>query len=327
GGHPVADIEVDMLKVILEMYKNVIRTKEGKPVVMDDFGISANRILDRSRNKIKIDRERQFVHNKLLKDNLMLDIERGQLRQRLLWLGIVVSVMIAVLIFFYQRKILKKERSVRKAKEQLHSHTIRLKENESVISKNEALIRSLSVQLDESGELKQEIEQLAADNEHLKQNNETLRKDMEQYSRSMHQKDQELSAYETLIGENARLQERERFLTAQVIANTEVLDKLSRKSRYIDEAQWPEIVHAINRLFDGFSYRLHTDFPALTEEDVRYCCLIKLRLTTSVIATLTGISPSSVTKRKQRIKEKMSQQHRPAEIRKNQSLETYLWNY
>lgn len=327
GGHPVADIEVDMLKVILEMYKNVIRTKEGKPVVMDDFGISANRILDRSRNKIKIDRERQFVHNKLLKDNLMLDIERGQLRQRLLWLGIVVSVMIAVLIFFYQRKILKKERSVRKAKEQLHSHTIRLKENESVISRNEELIRSLSVQLDESGELKQEIEQLAADNEHLKQNNETLRKDMEQYSRSMHQKDQELSAYETLIGENARLQERERFLTVQVIANTEVLDKLSRKSRYIDEAQWPEIVHAINRLFDGFSYRLHTDFPALTEEDVRYCCLIKLRLTTSVIATLTGISPSSVTKRKQRIKEKMSQQHRPAEIRKNQSLETYLWNY
>jgi hypothetical protein len=82
--------------------------------------------------------------------------------------------------------------------------------------------------------------------------------------------------------------------------------------------QWPEIIHAVNSLFDGFSYRLHTEFPALTEEDVRYCCLIKLRLTTSVISTLTGISPSSVTKRKQRIREK---------IHKDQPLEIYLWNY
>lgn len=321
--HPVADIEIDILGMILEMYKNVIRTKEGKPAVINDLGISANRIMDKSRNKIKIDRERQYIQNKLLKDNLMLEIERGQLRQRIL--GILI--LIAALIFFYQRKILKKERSVRKAREQLHSHTIRLKENEAVISKNEELIRSLSVQLDESGELKQEIEQLVADNELLKQNNKTLQKDIEQYSRSMYQKDQELFAYETLIGENARLQERERFLTAQVIANTEVLNKLSKKSRYIDEVQWPGIIHAINQLFDGFSYRLHTDFPALTEEDVRYCCLIKLRLTTSVISTLTGISPSSVTKRKQRIKEKMNQQRRPAEIHKDRSLETDLWNY
>jgi hypothetical protein len=326
-GDPVAGIEVDVAEVILEMYKNVIRTKEGKPVVLHDIGVPLDRIMSKSRNRIKTDRERQFLQNKLMKDNLMLDIERGRLRQRMLWFGMAASLMIAVLIFFYQRKMLKKERSVRKAKEQLHSHTIRLKENESVIAKNEELIRSLSVQLDGSDELKQEMERLATDNESLKETNKTLREDIEQYSRSMHQKDDELSAYEALIGENARLQERERFLTAQVIAGTDVLDKLSRKARYIDEAQWPEIIHAVNRLFDGFSYRLHTDFPALTEEDIRYCCLIKLRLTVSVISTLTGISPSSVTKRKQRIREKIGQQRRPNEIRKDQSVETYLWNY
>jgi hypothetical protein len=326
-GHADTGIELDVIDIILGMYRNVIRTKEGKPAVLDNIATPANRIMDKSRNRIRIDRERQFVQNRLLRDNLMLDIERGQLRQRILWFGMVALGLIAALIFFYQRKILRKERAVRQSKEQLHSRTIRLKENESVIARNEELIRSLSAQLDGSSELKQEMEQLGADNEQLKENNKALQEDIERYSRSMHQKDQELSAYETLIGENARLRERERFLTAQVIANTQVLDKLSKKSRYIDEAQWPELIHAINQLFDGFSYRLHTDFPALTEEDVRYCCLIKLRLTTSVMSTLTGISPSSVTKRKQRIREKMGQQRCPTEIRKDQSLETYLWNY
>ena len=175
----------------------------------------------------------------------------------------------------------------------------------------------MSTQLDESGELKLEIEKLVAENEKLQQGNRTLQKDVEQFSISIRQKDQELYAYEKLVGENARLQERERFLTVQVVAQTEVLDQLSKKPHYIEDSRWPEIIHAINQLFDGFSYRLHTDFPALSEEDIHYCCLIKLRLTTSVISTLTGISPSSVTKRKQRIKEKLSQQHRPPEIRKD----------
>jgi len=71
---------------------------------------------------------------------------------------------------------------------------------------------------------------------------------------------------------------------------------------------------------------LGIDFPSLTEEDIQYCCLIKLRLSTSVISTLTAVSPSSVTKRKQRIKEKMNQQ-RPADVRKEQPLEIYMWSY
>ncbi|MDR1098657.1 MAG: hypothetical protein LBL57_11050 [Tannerella sp.] len=317
-GDETGDIEIDILEATLGVCTAVILTKGGKPFTFNEAGKSLNRIMDKSRNRIRIDRERQYAQNKLLKDNLMLDIERGQLRQRILWLGIVVLAFIASLIFFFQRKLLIKERSVRTAKEQLQNRTIQLRENESVIAKNEELIRSLSTQLDENGELKQEMEQLAGDNESLRQDNQTLQKEIEQYSKSILRKDEELYTYEKLMEDKARLQERERFLTAQVIAHTEALSRLSIKPRYIDESQWPEIIHAVNSLFDGFSYRLHTEFPVLTEEDVRYCCLIKLRLTTSVTSTLTGVSPSSVTKRKQRIREK---------IRKDQPLEIFLWNY
>jgi hypothetical protein len=326
-GHAGKGIEADAVDIILGMYRNVIRTKEGKPAVLNHVAAPVNKVMEQSRNRIGIDRERQFVQNRLLRENLMLDIERGRLRQRILQSGTVALGIVAALVFFYQRKILRKERAVRQSKEQLHSRTVRLKENEAVIAGNEELIRSLSAQLDGSGELKREMEQLETDNERLKEDNRALRDDIERHSRSMQRKDRELSAYEALVGENAHLRERERFLTAQVIAGTQALDRLGKKPRYIDEAQWPETVHAVNRLFDGFSYRLHTGFPSLTEEDVRYCCLIKLRLTTSVMSVLTGVSPPSVTKRKQRIREKMDRQRCPPEIRKDQSLETYIWNY
>lgn len=319
--------EVDIVELALNSFKLVMNEKKGKYLDMNVIGKTGNNILEKSRKRIWADRERQYVQNKLLKDNLTLEIEQGRMKQRLLWFGIIVLFAIALLIFFYQRKLLKKERFVQQAHEKLRRHAIQLSENESVILENKELIQSLSEQLDESGDLKQEIDQLSAENETLSKENKILQNDMESYSKWMNRKDEEMMVYTKLVEQNARLQERERFLTAQVITHTGVLHKLGSKPHYIDEMQWPEILQAINQLFDGFSYRLRTDFPALSEEDVRYCCLIKLRLSNSVIATLTGISPSSVTKRKQRIKEKMTQQRHHSEIRKEQSLETYLWNY
>lgn len=319
--------EVELIRYFLHTYQLVISTKRGETLDITNIGRTADNLLQMNFNTIKVDRERQFIQNKLIRDNLLLDIERGKLRQRFLWAGIFVLIIFAFLIFIYQRKLLRKERSMQKAREQLRIHALQLTENENIIHKNEELIQTLSTQLDESDDLKQEIDQLSAENDILKHSNKTLQKDIEKYSNFMEQKDQEFDTYKRLAEENARLQERERFLTTQVIAHTEVLISLSKKPHYIDEMQWAEIFNAINQLFDGFSYRLHTDFPALTQEDIRYCCLIKMRLTTSVISTLMGVSPSSVTKRKQRIKEKMSQQHIRRAIHKEQALEIYLWNY
>jgi hypothetical protein len=70
---------------------------------------------------------------------------------------------------------------------------------------------------------------------------------------------------------------------------------------------------------------LQAEYPTLTEEDIRYCCLMELRLTTSNIGTLMAVSPQSVSKRKQRIKEKMSKKN--SKLFNEQSLENYLWNY
>jgi len=318
-------IELDNLKLVLAALQEVIRAKEGKLLMINKIATSGNDIVYKVRNQMKIDKEQQLIQTRLIRNNLMLDIEHGKLKQRFLWAGIILLLAVAVIIFIYQRKLLNKERSVREAKEQLRLHTLQLTENESAIRKNEELISSLSAQLDESGELNREIAQLNEENDALKEKNKTLQKDMERYAKEADKKDSDFDVFEKLAEENAKLQERERFLTAQLIARTEVLDRLSKKPRYIEKFQWDEIIHAVNQLFDGYSYRLHVNFPALTEEDIFYCCLFKLRLSTSVIGTLMGISPSSVTKRKQRVKEKMMQQY-PDETHSEKLLEIYSWN-
>jgi len=319
------DIEINLNKLILELLQKVVHAKEGKLFTMAEIGPTANNLLWKIRNRIKISREQQFVQSKLIRHNLMLEIEKGKMKQRLLWAGIVVLLGVILIVFVYQRKLLKKERSFQKAKEQLRLHTLQLSENEAIIRKNEELIVSLSSQLDENDDLKQEISQLYEDNEALIERNILLQKDIEQNSKFMDQKDTDFEMYERLAEQNVRLQERERFLTARLIAHTEILDKLSRKPRYIDKSQWYEIIDAVNQLFEGYSYRLHSNFPTLTEEDIFYCCLFKLRLSTTIVGILMGISPSSVTKRKQRIKEKMNQQV-STENRSEQLLEIYYWN-
>ena len=318
--------EIYIFELLLSEIQSMIDIKKGKILSFDNIGPTANKILYNSRNNMKIYREQQFVQNKLLRDNLNLEIERAKLKQRFLWAGLGLLFVIVLIVFFYQRKLLRKERSVQQVKEQLHLHSLQLSENELLISKNEEVIKDLSSQIDEGGELKQDINLLVEENEALKQKNISLQKDIEQYSGSIGKNNRDMEAYEKLTLRNAKLQERERLLTAQLIANTPFLDKLNRKPHYIDVTEWPEILHTANQMFDGFSYRLSLDFPCLTEEDIQYCCLIKLRFSTSLIATFTGISPSSVTKRKRRIKEKMNQQ-RPAEVLNEQAIEIYIWNY
>lgn len=322
----VAYEEKNVIDNVLQSMRAISNVKQGGNFSLNQLGESPDNILSYSRQLLKANRERQRVQTRLLEDNYSLEIERAGLRLRLVFAVFFLLILIAGIILVYQRKLLKKQRSVQLAKEQLRLSTVQLARNESIITQNEELIRTLSSQVDEGGELKDEIDQLSRENEMLRQKNGHLEHDMEQYTRSVREKDREIESFETLTRQNARLQERESFLSAQLVSVTEPLASLSKKPRYMDEMQWPGIVHAVNQLYDGLSYRLHTDFPSLTDEDIRYCCLIKIRFSNPVIATIMGISPSSVTKRKQRIKEKMVQQ-RPDEINKDHPLEIFLWNY
>ena len=60
-------------------------------------------------------------------------------------------------------------------------------------------------------------------------------------------------------------------------------------------------------LFDNYTIRLSQVIASMTESDLQVCCLIKLRFSNLDIADILNISPTSVSKRKFRLKERIIQ--------------------
>ncbi|MFS2543137.1 helix-turn-helix transcriptional regulator, partial [Phocaeicola vulgatus] len=86
-----------------------------------------------------------------------------------------------------------------------------------------------------------------------------------------------------------------------------------------------EIKEKIDLLFDNYTKRLCHQIPSLTDGDIQICCLIKLRFSNGDIANMLAISPTSVSKRKLRLKERIVQEI--GSLGENQSLDLWLMEY
>lgn len=152
------------------------------------------------------------------------------------------------------------------------------------------------------------LQELKSRNNTLIQENQELQKEITEMSSTLDEKIEEINQHRSLLKENQRLHNRERFLSAMLVEKHEVLGKLKKPLRYIEEQQWKPIKEAINLLFDNYTERLVQQIPTLTESDLQICCLIKLHFTNTEIAALLAISTTSVTKRKVRLKERILQE-------------------
>lgn len=283
-----------------------------------------------NRSNIVAEIQAKYDHEKLKNETVQLELERSYIIKRSLLGLIFLLVIMAILICIYQRRLLIKERIIQKNKELLHQQIVRLQENELIIRKNEKRIQELCGEIANHSTLEEslkeqnlEIDSLHIQNSDLLQENQTLQESINIYTQSLQDKDEELEDYQKLSKDNLRLRDRENFLCSQLIKQTNVLQQLRISPKFIKtEGEWNAIFDAVNVLHDNYTVRLYKQFPSLTESDIQICCLLKLHLNNSTIATLTGISPSSVTKRKQRMKEKMN-----IELGENQSLDMWLQEY
>lgn len=89
----------------------------------------------------------------------------------------------------------------------------------------------------------------------------------------------------------------------------------------LGETSWELIERNTDMVLPGFTSRLRKQHPALTSEDVRFCCLIMMRVPNALLADVYGIAPSSVAVRKQRMKKKLD-----SDVQ-NQTIENYLNQY
>ena len=89
----------------------------------------------------------------------------------------------------------------------------------------------------------------------------------------------------------------------------------------LEESSWELIEKNTDMVLPGFISRLRRQHPTLTTEDVRFCCLLMMRVPNALLADVYGIAPSSVAVRKQRMKKKLD-----SDI-ENQTIENYLNQY
>lgn len=87
----------------------------------------------------------------------------------------------------------------------------------------------------------------------------------------------------------------------------------------LDE-QWEDFKIHFEEVHANFFRQLLEDYPTLSQTDLRFCAYLLINLDSKEIAQVSNISPDSVRKRKQRLKEKLN-------ISKEQDLRTILVQY
>ena len=283
------------------------------------------------RNKALIEMQEKYDQQKIINENNLSQIKKDRIIRNVLIALIILSFIIAITNYLYQRKIVSQKQEISEKEEKIRYFTMKIHENETLINRNKMRIEELTIQMEGSLEIKEQWkeqnkirQEIQQQNEMLKLENNKLQNHISNYAQSLKEKSKELEAMEHLSEENQYLHKREAFLCNQLIKQTELFNKL-KTTKYIDNKLWQEIKEKIDLLFDNYTKRLYHQIPSLTDGDIQICCLIKLRFSNGDIANMLAISPTSVSKRKLRLKERIVQEI--GSLGENQSLDLWLMEY
>ena len=283
------------------------------------------------RNKALIEMQEKYDQQKIINENNLSQIKKDRIIRNVLIALIILSFIIAITNYLYQRKIVSQKQEILEKEEKIRYFTMKIHENETLINRNKMRIEELTIQMEGSQEIKEQWkeqnkirQEIQQQNEMLKLENNKLQNHISNYAQSLKEKSKELEAMEHLSEENQYLHKREAFLCNQLINQTELFNKL-KTTKYIDDQLWQEIKEKIDLLFDNYTKRLYHQIPSLTDGDIQICCLIKLRSSNGDIANMLAISPTSVSKRKLRLKERIVQEI--GSLGENQSLDLWLMEY
>ena len=283
------------------------------------------------RNKALIEMQEKYDQQKIINENNLSQIKKDRIIRNVLIALIILSFIIAITNYLYQRKIVSQKQEILEKEEKIRYFTMKIHENETLINRNKMRIEELTIQMEGSLEIKEQWkeqnkirQEIQQQNETLKLENNNLQNHISNYAQSLKEKSKEQEAMEHLSKENQYLHKREAFLCNQLIKQTELFNKL-KTTKYIDNKLWQEIKEKIDLLFDNYTKRLCHQIPSLTDGDIQICCLIKLRFSNGDIANMLAISPTSVSKRKLRLKERIVQEI--GSLGENQSLDLWLMEY
>lgn len=288
---------------------------------------------DKSEELIKM--KEKFNQEKLLNEKNQLQIQNDRTTRNAL-LGIIILIcLIGFIIYSDQRKLVQKERTIQKGKELIRIYTLKIYENESIIRSNENRIKELSIQMEASQEMQEQLEEQQAvltniqlQNRTLKQESLSWQESIAHYSSSLQEKDQVIDTFKKILDENRYLHDREKYLCNELFKTTKAYQILKRQFRKdkLDATEWSETLKVINEIHNNFTNRLSEQIPLLTESDIQLSCLLKVGVSIPEMAVLLGISKSSVSKKKLRLKGRINDAL-SSPLGENQTLDLWLMEY
>ena len=124
-------------------------------------------------------------------------------------------------------------------------------------------------------------------------------------------KEREITSYSILVSHKNKMLLQIRELLAQIFENKEnpvkiatKIDKIIQNNLSIDE-EWENFKMHFEKVHPQFFEKLKQQSDELTEENLKMCAYIKMRMTTKQIARLLQVVPGSIFTNRYRLKKKL----------------------
>lgn len=253
----------------------------------------------------------KYNNEKLITEKQKLELEKANITYWWMFTIVIVLLLGILLIYIYLRKRI----TIQKKEEELTSLALQLHQKELEVEKNESYIAELQSQFEKNNkkeelymEQVEELKNLKKENERLSLEKNLLYEKIASYSIS-----------------SQELEKREKELCSLLLAQIPFLRQLHLKPAYLNDTELSDIYQITDNIFHHFTQRLSKAISSLSEHEIILCCLIKLRFSITEIAVFLNIAPTSVSRSKLRVKNKIYAEL--GEDSKEKSLDIWLWEY
>ena len=255
----------------------------------------------------------KYDHQKLITEQQRLKLEKADAQRMLFIITICLIVVIAVVAYLYQKRLVRKETTIRKQSEQLQEYMLQLHEYETRLMQNNRYMEELKEQLsgqemnsEELHEYREQIDSLQVENSRLSEKINSLQHHINDYSSKLDKARREADKFRNLSEENLYLKQRERVLTDYVVDNDRLVKELREKCRVLEASEWETLEQMCESTYNNFVSRLQGVCPTLTKQELHLCMLIKLRFNNAQMSEIFGVNTTSISQKKFRLKKHLS---------------------
>ena len=298
-----------------ETYRNLYRLgdipqyRKYLKTYCDSLLFYTDSVMSLDKGKEIISYKEKYDHQKLITEQQRLKLEKAEAQRMLFIITICLIVVIAVVAYLYQKRLVRKETTIRLQSEQLQAYLLQLHENESRLQQNRCYLEELKEQLsrhnsdaEERHAQQEQIACLESENGRLQETISDLQQRIGDYASRLRDARKDVEQLRSLSEESLKLKENERRLTDYVVDSHKLVSGLRKKSRVLNDSEWEDLMQLCTTAWGDFISRLLTSCPQLTEQELRLCMLIRLRFNNTQLASIFAVSPASISQKKFRLK-------------------------